>query len=206
MKKYIDKELCAACKGACCKENGCIYLPNDFKYLDFDNLKDLISIGNISISGQPFNGFLDDCWSYLLYLRARNLDAPIVDLFTSGGPCKLLTDAGCTFNTNERPALGLLVKPTIIGGPCQKKFTQDDILKWMEYNNVLEELVQYYTDKSLIDVIINQMHHQLEIIKYKKENQIDLTKMEKQNLIWYYQIIVNKPYYNIEEVKQLILI
>ena len=54
MQKNINYKMCAECKGACCKQVGCIYMPNDFKNMHFNNLRKLLDKGNISISGQPF--------------------------------------------------------------------------------------------------------------------------------------------------------
>ena len=68
MEKYINYEMCKECGGLCCQQNGCIYLPEDFKRLSFNFLQKQIDKGKISIAGQPFNGFLRDGWTFLLYL------------------------------------------------------------------------------------------------------------------------------------------
>lgn len=39
IKTYVDKEMCAECKGECCKESGCMYMPSDFKSFLFPKLK-----------------------------------------------------------------------------------------------------------------------------------------------------------------------
>lgn len=48
---YINYEMCKTCGGECCKQCGCIYLPEDFENLSFDYLKNEIDKGYISISG-----------------------------------------------------------------------------------------------------------------------------------------------------------
>ena len=106
MEKYIDEEMCKKCGGLCCMQNGCVCMPTDFKSMEFDYLKKELEKGNISISGQPI-GFMSDGWSFLLYLRARNEDSPIVDLITKGGLCKMLTEEGCSYTPEKRPLLGL---------------------------------------------------------------------------------------------------
>ena len=39
MEKYIDEEMCKKCGGLCCMQNGCVYMPTDFKSMEFDYLK-----------------------------------------------------------------------------------------------------------------------------------------------------------------------
>lgn len=205
MEKYIDYDMCKECGGQCCKENGCVYLPQDFDKLDFNSLRDQIEKGYISISGQPITGFLKDAWTFLLYLRARNRDADVVDLITYGGPCKLLTEVGCSLTEEERPSLGLLVKPTKIGGPCEKKFEPQIALDWIDHSEVLAELVTYYTDKDVIDVVVEQITAQMDTLAEKKQALEDFKAMEKINFSWYHNVMVNKPYYTPEEVKRMIL-
>ncbi len=203
MKKYFNKEMCARCKGACCKEMGCVYLPSDFESLEFDYLKGLLDQGKISISGQPFNGFYGDDWSYLLYLRARNVNSPIVDLFSKGGPCINLTDEGCSItNINERPSLGLTVEPRQIGGPCHQHYTND--FSWMDYDNVLKQLLEYYSNKSFQEVLIAQVKEMFFRIDKKLKNQEQVFNFEKFYFKWYREIMVNKPLYEIEEIKYLL--
>ena len=203
MKKYVDYDMCKECGGVCCKQNGCIYMPKDFSSMNFDYLKKVLNQGDISISGQPFNGFLGNAWSYMLYLRARNVNSEIVDLIPSGGPCKLLTENGCSLKEPKRPTLGLLVRPTVIGGPCEKKFSSDYPLKWLEYNDVLSQLVKYYTNQDVVDVIATQAAKRIKLIKDKKKLGQELTSTESAIEVWYYTIMANKPYYSINEVKSL---
>ncbi len=203
MKKYFNKEMCASCKGACCKEMGCVYLPSDFECLEFEYLKNLLNQGKISISGQPFNGFCSDDWSYLLYLRARNVSSPIVDLFSKGGPCINLTEIGCSIaDINKRPALGLTVEPCKVGGPCHQHYTND--FSWLEYNDVLKQLSEYYSNKSFLEVLVTQAKDMNLRIIEKLKNKEELFNFEKFYYKWYREIMLGKPYYEIEEIKYLL--
>lgn len=206
MKKYINSDMCKECGGICCKQNGCIYMPKDFSSINYNYMIRLLDEGNISIAGQPFTGFLNDAWSFLLYLRARNVDAPVVDLISSGGPCKMLTETGCSLKENKRPTLGLLVKPTIIGGPCEQKFTSDYLLNWSQYNDVLSRLVRYYTNKDVVDVIASESAKKIKIVREKIKNNEELSSMELKFISWYENMMANKPYYSLDEVKSLKLI
>lgn len=200
--KYINYEMCKKCGGVCCKENGCIYLPTDFDSMEIHSLIDLINKGNISISGQIYP--IDDkAWSYLPFLRARNKDANIVDLITLGGPCKLLTDNGCKLNASKRPALGLLVTPTKIGGPCKKEYEIEDAFKWLEYSETLEKLIKFYTKNQMSEQLKQELKIRLKEIKQKIEQDIILTNMEKTILSEYKNIIKNKTYYSPQKVKKM---
>lgn len=206
MEKYIDYEMCKKCGGACCKKTGCIYLPQDFDNLEFDYLKGLLDKGNISISGQPFNpfpNFYPSAWSFLLYLRARNINSDVVDLITLGAPCSLLTKNGCSLNDEDRPSLGLLVKPTVIGGPCEKMYFSEDAMAWLDYSAVLSELIRYYTNKETIEVIVEHISRLIVPIKKKLSEKMELTNMESIIASWYFHTMSNRPYYTPEEVKKM---
>ena len=203
MEKYVDYEMCKKCGGACCKQNGCVYAPTDFKSMDFSYLKEEIEKGKISISGQA-SSFAGGMWTYIPYLRAKNNDAEIVDLITKGGPCANLTEKGCSLTEEERPTFGLLVKPTKIGGPWKLE-NQEQALNWIDYSDVLEKLVKYYTNKEVIDVVVEEISKQIIEIKEKLKNNIELNPMEKINASWYYNVMANKPYYTPDEVKKLVI-
>lgn len=204
MEKHINYEMCKICGGVCCKQNGCLYLPEDFKKIHFNYLRKQIDKGKISISGQPLNGFEGDTWTFVLYLRARNIDAPAVDLITAGGPCVNLTENGCILNETERPTVGLTLNPTKIGGPCQNTTSQEEVLTWLHYNEVLENLVKHYTNQNVTEVLVDQLEQQLEIIRYNIENNQDITPMQSRTIVWHNDIMGNKPYCPPQEAMQLI--
>ena len=169
--------------------------------MNFNCLKTIIDQGNISISGQPFK-FFDDAWSYLPYLRARNKDAQIVDLLSTGWPCILLGENGCALTENERPKLGLLVKPTVIGGPCEKMYDHNLLFNWIDYCDVLEELIMAYTNKGLVEVLAEQAKTLIKNAEKKHNAGEQLSETELVSISWYYNIMVEKPYYTPQEYKK----
>ncbi len=202
MNKYINYEMCKKCGGICCKENGCIYLPEDFKKMEINYIISLLNEGNISISGQ-FYQIGDKAFSYLPFLRARNKNADIVDLITLGGPCKLLTVSGCKLDASKRPALGLLITPTKIGGPCKKEYELEDAFKWLDYSEIIEILVKHYTNNQMSEQLKKELKLRLKSIKQKILHNIALTEMEKIILSSYENIIKNKVYYSPQKVKKM---
>jgi hypothetical protein len=196
--------MCKKCGGACCKECGCVYKPSDLKKMSFTYLKEQLNKGKISISGQVAP-ITKNTWTYLPYLRARNIDSNIVDLIPTGKPCINLTNTGCILAEEERPAFGLSIKPTIIGGPCRNN-SQDGFELWLEHSKVLEKLINYYTNKDMFNIIINELSKKIITIKYKQKNNIKLNSMEYMVFEWYYKIVTNKTYYEPEKVKRMILI
>lgn len=205
MEKNINYEMCKECGGACCKQVGCIYMPGDFRVVNFKAMKKILDKGNISISGQPFS-VASGLWSYILYPKARDVNADVIDLMPTGGPCKLLTPTGCSLSEDDRPSLGLACKPTKIGGPCEAGYTQDDLLSWMDYDDVLSGLVEHYTGKDVLSVIAEQAQAKADIICDKIDSKQELLAMEKKVYLWCRDIINTGSYIPTQDVKRMILL
>jgi len=134
-------ELCAKCKGYCCKSLGCHFSPRDFEDISFETLKKIIKKGHISIDWWDGDVF-DKNRDRTLYLRIRNKNASIVDP-SWGGECMLLTEHGCSLSFNERPMGGRGLIPGV--NECIVKYSKEDCCKeWYEYQNLLEKLVKVF--------------------------------------------------------------
>lgn len=205
IKTYVDKEMCKKCGGVCCKQNGCIYLPRDFKNMNINYLIQELEKGNISISGQPASvPFLEDVWTYMLYLRSRNEDSPVVDLFTKGGPCINLTENGCVLERKDMPSFGKSIRPTKIGGPCKQMVDPEFMTgSWLEHQELLKRIIMKITGEDFEELLISQINERIDSIKEKISNNEEITSMEELCQSWYKSFMVNKPYCDIEEVKKL---
>ena len=200
---YINKDLCAKCKGSCCKVSGCMYMPSDFKKMKYLTIKKELSKGNISIDAFPVKNlsFNKDAWTLILFLRARNKDKDVVDLFTSGGPCKMLGENGCFYDEDERPSCGLMVKPTFVNGPCPKTFDDDEFMRsWLKHQSLLELFIKEYTGKEFFDYVYDLLTEKSNLIASKIENNEPLTPSEVTNYESFKQI-ANSPLYLSSEVK-----
>jgi len=174
MGKYLNKKKCSECGGVCCKRCGCMYLPEDFASMEYEDLLKLINVGNISINIHIFDifgtsliyekyGFYNAAtynkrlWSYYLYLRARNIDGDIIDFFGGENTCSMLSDKGCKYSDNERPSLGLsLIPRKRKGEECVQpayKYLYEIMYDWIKYQKVLEQIVIKIAGKTSIDLL-----------------------------------------------------
>lgn len=166
--EYENKEECAKCGGYCCKKCGCDYSAKDFESLKIDFLQSKLEEGYISIvSYQDFKrtkeGKLIN--QPFLYLRARNINRPIVDLLSMKTTCKALQENGCLFDALNRPSGGLNLIPgkgnKIVGSElqigdilCYPEISPFEIVHtWKNYQNILFKLVKKITGKSVYEQI-----------------------------------------------------
>lgn len=150
--KYEDKEICKKCGGMCCKKSGCDYFVTDFESMKLEYLDKVLQTGHISIVSvfdfqRLKNGKL--VYTPMLYLRERNTNREIVDLFSFKTSCSSLEKDGCHYDLANRPSGGA----TLIPGPNKTCYSEIDRLeemkKWIPYQKVLEKLVKRYTRMSV---------------------------------------------------------
>lgn len=135
---YKPTEICAKCKGGCCRFYGCHFSPTDFKEISFESLKTEIEKGRISI----------DWWEAEpkeYFLRSRHVGEPVV-CGSWGGVCVNLTENGCSLSWDERPLGGKALKPaTVFGGHCYTSYSKEACKNdWKKYAPILRELVDYF--------------------------------------------------------------
>ena len=144
-KDCTNKKLCSKCKGRCCKETGCFFMPSDFKKIEFRYLKRRIDKGYISISkALQFEGI--ELPYPILYLKIRNVNSKICCI-SERGKCMLLTKHGCKLNFKKRPSGG---KALIPGneGQCKSLFTEKEILtQWKPHQEILKQLWKAFSDE-----------------------------------------------------------
>lgn len=148
-----NKEICAKCGGFCCKKSGCDYSIKDFESLKIDYLQSKLEEGYISIvSAQDFLETKDGkiINSPFLYLRARNINRPIIDLLSMKTTCKSLEKNGCRYNLENRPSGGVNLIPADGNKSCYPLIPPLEIVKeWQNYQKILARLVKRMTGKSV---------------------------------------------------------
>ena len=103
--------------------------------LNKNTVLDLLKTGNFSIvSALKFSKTKDGktIVSPFLYLKARNEDRDLIDLFSMKRQCSMLTPTGCSYDLENRPAGGV----TLI--PSKERCTpllnpMDELNKWTPY-------------------------------------------------------------------------
>lgn len=147
-----DKEICATCGGKCCKKSGCDYAASDFNNLGVNFLYEILMEGKISIVSTIYlerlaNGKL--FINPILFLRARNIDRPIVDLLSMKKACSQLTSSGCSYSYEKRPSGGKNLIPAT-NGKCHPNISQIELIKtWDSYQRVLGKLVKKITGNTV---------------------------------------------------------
>ena len=149
---YENKNICRECGGKCCKKCGCDYSIENFDNLKIDNLQRILEQGDISIvSYQKFQyvrGMLIN--DPFLYLRARNINRPVVDLLSLKTTCASLTEDGCKYTLEERPKGGVNLIPVEGATRCYRvKDAMSIIDGWKNHQKTLATLVKRLTGKNV---------------------------------------------------------
>lgn len=195
MEKYVDKEMCKRCGGVCCKQTGCVYMPKDFENMNYKFLRKKLLEGNISISGQPANGLQLGTWTFVLYLRARNENANVVDLVTRGGKCKMLRKNGCYYKPKDRPSVGLSLKPIQEGGPCDQTVGSCEIAdEWLKHQAVLHKLVNEFSGENTTAILVRELRILHDEIDVKVKNDEDLSAFYGNWFKWFKDIMDDNAY------------
>lgn len=145
-----DKALCASC-GKCCIKCGCDYFPSDFEKIDIETIEKVLDEGRTSVIAylifKEINGKL--IVEPMLYLRARNIYRPEIDLLSLKTACASLESEGCHFTIEERPSGGALLipRPNL---ECYYEIDRDtEMRKWHKYQKALQRIVKRRTGKSV---------------------------------------------------------
>ncbi len=156
--EYENKNLCAKCGGKCCKKCGCDYFVSDFDTINKNELLEVLSTGNVSIVALLNFKLLPNGQKTVvpfLYLRARNKDRDVIDLFSIKKECVMLTPIGCSYSLENRPGGGVNLIPGKNGSCRPYKDPYEEMEKWTSYQNILSKLVKRYTGKS-VDIVLKE--------------------------------------------------
>ena len=176
-------DICKKCGGLCCKKSGCDYLPRDFSDLSFNELYQKLEEGNISIVAmlrfeRLSNGKL--VVNPFLYLRARNKNREIIDLFSMKTTCSMLQENGCTYSYKDRPSMGKNLVPNS-NHKCYPLENPIQLIEdWSSYQKVLSKIVKRMTGMTVEERLskdVEQMY-----IDILQENFKDVSPIELQDI------------------------
>lgn len=143
-----NKSLCATCPTVCCKRMGCALSPEDLTGKGISitraNLIRFIESGRWSIDWWEGDIVTGGEYDRIYYLRARHVNAPIVDP-SWGGICASLTPSGCSLSWEDRPKEGRAVIPSP-NYKCTSTYGKRDyVMEWRQYQSVLEEVYDHFS-------------------------------------------------------------
>ncbi len=165
-----DRELCHKCGGSCCKNYPCVFSPRDFiDIYDSDYMKSILDTGYFVID-TFFRYEADDI---IYYIRPRGVedDNVVADPKKRGKRCILHTDNGCILDFHTRPSGGALLIPNPMKIVCEysccddKYSSSDQYEEWCDYQDVMLELLDYYSDRKIAPNI-SQMYKLERIIRH----------------------------------------
>lgn len=135
---YIQSEKCAGCR-KCCENCGCSVLPMDIEPFSTTSVIKEIDAGKYSIALEVLG-----CGVTFLGLQARECDSGIIDIYKPHTRCALLTEQGCMFDEEDRPAFALAFVP---GNPCEKKISNEEYYQmWGEEQVIMEEVLRHFSN------------------------------------------------------------
>lgn len=168
--RWIDTEICRACKGICCQRNACDNAPSDFDN-DISLIEKALESGYYAIdfARKSAQSFITTSSGYLtldveniikstnetLYVRPRNKNRPIVDIIHSEaieGPCIFWSlEKGCSLSYEDRPLFGRALIPIDAGFTklCKSVYPQTMLItQWKPYIRPLFELAKKFFPKN----------------------------------------------------------
>lgn len=143
--QFENKDICKKCGGMCCKKSGCDYIPSDFEKITIDYLYEILKQGKVSIVSSLSFEKLQNGKIFanpFLYLRARNNNRPIVDLFSMKTSCSQLGKNGCNYSLDQRPSGGVNLIPKENGKCYSLKNQEELMMSWENYQKILTRLVK----------------------------------------------------------------
>jgi hypothetical protein len=156
VKQYLDTEVCAECKGKCCKTLSGAALPDDilrnYPGLELeDAVQSALESGDWVIDcweGDPRGDIDYDDPSYVskgYYLRPRchnDNQTSIYNYSWGGSICLLMTDEGCKLGPYLRPYGCRMLEPVAGGKPCVKHADtkNEAAIAWLPHHAMLQKV------------------------------------------------------------------
>ena len=180
--------MCQECKGHCCKKCGCAYFVEDFEDLSFENLKKELEKETISITSVLEMDIVKNHYTChpVLFLRVRNRNREIVDLFSEKTRCALLKPSGCPYSFEERPLGAIMLLPQQKNGDlaCETLEDINDIAieNWKKHQSALKKLVEYYTGKTMNERLKEEIKKAICLLAESIRNNMELSERQLQIL------------------------
>lgn len=161
--KLINEDYCTQCKGECCKQSSCGYLPADLDMSKKGIIKKLEE-GNTSINA---NVYLSNVGNKIisvpiLSLSVKQIGKETIDLLSPHTSCSMLGENGCL--NASKPSGALLLMPNS-GGISATNETRCKSL--LEDHQILAYLEWAKHEKVLLDVIESISNEKFDMLYIK---------------------------------------
>lgn len=149
MIQYTNKELCSQCGGKCCKDESCLYAPEDFEEITFETMLKAYKEGRVMFT--CIHNEEGKVTSILV--RPPMEGCSQIDLYANEqGRCKFLTSDGCKYDYYHRPRGGKLTIPIQVNGRmrCECKYSVEIAAKeWKDYGYLLDDLIRHVMSEDI---------------------------------------------------------
>lgn len=152
---FLTDNICAQCRGRCCKTMGCSLEPEDMiralkgGAVTRENLEQLLQNGQFAIDSFQIGG------RAFYYLRMKHKCFTFIGV-DAMGECISLTDEGCGLLFEDRPKGGRMLEGKENGG-CVQHYTQEMMIAdWGPWQDMLKEIWDEWFDKFERDGVFDQ--------------------------------------------------
>jgi len=139
---FVNKEICSACGGKCCKDIPGCYYPEDFNMENgYSKLKEALKTGKIAIDwweGDPREGKDEYTRGYFVRPATKWMEGVLYDP-SWGGECIFLTNSGCQLEEDKRPLNCRKLEPGADKCiPHDGVSKRDAAIAWLPYYDFLD--------------------------------------------------------------------
>ena len=214
----VDSTICSSCKGACCKNSACDYLPADIPMYKKDIIK-LLKSKKATIASNVVVGVINEkiTSAPMLYIKAREVGKGDIDLISFKTSCSHITENGCGLDKKPSGALLLIPGPGGLNGTeetrCKNLIEDKRTLvmhEWLKHQKLLTQIVEYLTNDSFENLyryeIINAANRIIEAgnkitqTEYEVAQLLEIMGIYKYLVKVYKDTTIEKPTPNIVNV------
>ncbi|MCL1847654.1 MAG: hypothetical protein FWF91_06805 [Coriobacteriia bacterium] len=166
-----DLELCAHCRGRCCKESPGRFAPSDFEgdqEFDTQKLDALLKEGVASIT-VGFVSALNSQLAPIFMPKHRGKGKGELEFFCSEVNCDALTKQGCPYPLSERPFECAAIIPSATKCSLPEGLEMEDL--WAPYQSILYTLINQYAGHDWVEEFTRQLDDKNGTSPFKREIQ-----------------------------------
>ncbi|MDO4975576.1 MAG: hypothetical protein Q4E61_04615 [Alphaproteobacteria bacterium] len=157
----INKDICASCRGKCCKATGCGLMPCDIVDKTPAGIQRLLDSGRYSISF--FLDFIDMKLEVIPTMMSREINSSRIQFGFIHNQCSLLGPKGCSLSDDERPTQGLLFVPQMEANCELQLNSQTVVTEWRKLSPLMETVLIIETGSNSLNLfqqsLLQTMNH-----------------------------------------------